>query len=158
MSEALLALTGEVRSPDWWFYFLSIVKMMLFQKLTLKNLLHCAFMKHVCFLFFGEQMFTLIYLHYAFLCQSWNFLEKLLLTLLHTERPNLIGILAVLSVTGLNSYHEYFIMNSLTICICLLLQYLVQKLQDKPLRLICTCSDADVRASISFLVTKIQKL
>ncbi|XP_053407939.1 phosphofurin acidic cluster sorting protein 2-like isoform X4 [Mercenaria mercenaria] len=36
-------------------------------------------------------------------------------------------------------------------------QLFVQKLQDKHLRMICTCSDADVRATINFLVSKIQK-
>ncbi|XP_041353402.1 phosphofurin acidic cluster sorting protein 2-like isoform X2 [Gigantopelta aegis] len=36
-------------------------------------------------------------------------------------------------------------------------QVLVQKLQDKQWKIICTCSDADVKASISFFVNKIQK-
>ncbi|XP_060570990.1 phosphofurin acidic cluster sorting protein 2-like isoform X6 [Ruditapes philippinarum] len=36
-------------------------------------------------------------------------------------------------------------------------QLLVQKLQEKQLRMICTCSDADVRATVNFLVSKIQK-
>ncbi|XP_059160273.1 phosphofurin acidic cluster sorting protein 2-like isoform X2 [Physella acuta] len=36
-------------------------------------------------------------------------------------------------------------------------QMLVQKVQDRQLRLICTCSEADVKAAICFLVTKIQK-
>ncbi|XP_052766077.1 phosphofurin acidic cluster sorting protein 2-like isoform X3 [Mya arenaria] len=36
-------------------------------------------------------------------------------------------------------------------------QLLVQKLQEKQLRVICTCSEADVRAAINFIVSKIQK-
>ncbi|OWF46415.1 phosphofurin acidic cluster sorting protein 2-like isoform X4 [Mizuhopecten yessoensis] len=36
-------------------------------------------------------------------------------------------------------------------------QLMVQKLQEKQLKVICTCGDADVKAAISFLVTKIQK-
>ncbi|XP_067680503.1 phosphofurin acidic cluster sorting protein 2-like isoform X3 [Haliotis asinina] len=36
-------------------------------------------------------------------------------------------------------------------------QLLVQKLQEKQWRLICTCSNADVKAAISFLVAKIQR-
>ncbi|KAJ8308185.1 hypothetical protein KUTeg_013059 [Tegillarca granosa] len=36
-------------------------------------------------------------------------------------------------------------------------QLLVQKLQEKQFKIICTCGDADVKASISFLVSKIQK-
>ncbi|ESO83532.1 hypothetical protein LOTGIDRAFT_169225 [Lottia gigantea] len=36
-------------------------------------------------------------------------------------------------------------------------QLLVQKLQEKQMRLICTCSNADVKAAITFLVAKIQK-
>ncbi|KAL3873158.1 hypothetical protein ACJMK2_036310 [Sinanodonta woodiana] len=36
-------------------------------------------------------------------------------------------------------------------------QLLTQKLQEKQFKLICTCSDADVKASVSALVTKIQK-
>ncbi|KAL5007923.1 hypothetical protein ScPMuIL_013504 [Solemya velum] len=36
-------------------------------------------------------------------------------------------------------------------------QLFVQKLQEKEFRLICTCSNADVKAAINFLVTRIQK-
>ncbi|XP_013077652.1 phosphofurin acidic cluster sorting protein 1-like isoform X1 [Biomphalaria glabrata] len=36
-------------------------------------------------------------------------------------------------------------------------QMLQQKLQDRQLRLICTCTEADVKAAICYLVTKIQK-
>ncbi|XP_052272960.1 phosphofurin acidic cluster sorting protein 1-like isoform X2 [Dreissena polymorpha] len=36
-------------------------------------------------------------------------------------------------------------------------QLLVQKLQEKPLRVICTCSEADVRAAVNGIVSKIQK-
>ncbi|XP_069117117.1 phosphofurin acidic cluster sorting protein 2-like isoform X4 [Argopecten irradians] len=36
-------------------------------------------------------------------------------------------------------------------------QLMVQKLQEKQLKVICTCGDADVKAAMSFLVTKIQK-
>lgn len=36
-------------------------------------------------------------------------------------------------------------------------QLLAQKLQDKQLRVICTCSDADVSAAVNFIVSKIQK-
>ncbi|KAL4237224.1 Phosphofurin acidic cluster sorting protein 1 [Mactra antiquata] len=36
-------------------------------------------------------------------------------------------------------------------------QLLVQKLQEKQLRMICACSEADVRATLNFLVSKIQK-
>ncbi|XP_035824704.1 phosphofurin acidic cluster sorting protein 2 [Aplysia californica] len=36
-------------------------------------------------------------------------------------------------------------------------QMLAQKVQDHQLRLICTCTEADVKAAICFLVTKIQK-
>lgn len=47
---------------------------------------------------------------------------------------------------------------SLTYPFSFCFQLLVQKLQEKQWRLICTCSNADVKAAISFLVAKIQRL
>ena len=38
------------------------------------------------------------------------------------------------------------------------LQLLAQAMQEPQHRIICTCSSADVKASISFVVNKIQKL
>ena len=45
-----------------------------------------------------------------------------------------------------------------TIYFMLFLQFFLQKLQEKQFKVICTCGNADVKAAVSNLVSKIQKL
>ena len=45
-----------------------------------------------------------------------------------------------------------------TIYFMLFLQFFLQKLQEKQFKVISTCGNADVKAAVSNLVSKIQKL